>query len=238
LVGLGIGSFERRTIEVDEILKTCVAILHLTAFEAELKEAYDGDVVNMISTYEAKDSPADVYQDMAKLVFSYAENNSFLGPVAFLTYGHPLFLVDSSWDLLTLGRAAGLRVKPIAATSYVDQVLCDLGRRFDKGVQQYLADVFVRHRVRIDDRFPLLLAQVGDFDSAVLRPQGNVLPRMETLFDALRSSYPSDRRCHLIMSSWRSDMAPEVRTATIAELETLVSAIHVGCSLYVEGQHD
>ncbi|MGV8912429.1 MAG: SAM-dependent methyltransferase [Rhodoglobus sp.] len=238
LVGLGIGSFERRTIETHQVLETCAVILHLTAFDAELKDEYDGDVVNMLTTYEAKEGPSEVYQDMVEMVYTYTQNNLFLGPVAFLTYGHPLFLVDSSWDLITRGQAAGLRVKPIASTSYIDQVLCDLGRRFDRGVQQYLADVFVSRKVRIDERFPLLLAQVGDFQSDTLRPQGNLLPRMADLLSALHAAYPPDRRCHLIMSSWRSDMAPEVRTASIAELETLVSAIHVGCSLYVEGQFD
>jgi hypothetical protein len=238
LVGLGIGSFERRTVEVDEILRGCSTILHLTAFDAELRSIYGADVVSLIDLYESSDNPHEVYSRMSDLIFEYATNNLFLGPIAYLTYGHPLFLVDASWDLMAKGKIAGLRVKPIAATSYVDQLLCDLAKRFDRGLQQYEAELFVSHRVALDDRFPLLLAQVGDFGSETLRPEGHLYERLTKLMTHLHDTYPSDRICHLIMSSWRSDIAPEVHTASIGKLETLLSSVHVGCSLYVEGIYD
>lgn len=238
LVGLGIGGFARRTMEADEILSQSAAILHLTAYDAELKTNYSGDVVNLQHVYEAHDHAADVYTNMTNIVMEYVEANNFLGSVVFLTYGHPLFLVDTGWELIDKCQQKGLRVKPLAAISFVDQVLCDIGKRFDSGVQMYEADLLVTHRVALDSRFPLLVSQIGEYGTSSLRINNNKVKRLHPLFEYLQQQYPGDRRCTLIMSSWREDMAPKTVTASIADITSLLSSIHTGCSLYVDGKYD
>ncbi|QSZ49201.1 SAM-dependent methyltransferase [Arthrobacter sp. D5-1] len=238
LVGLGIGGFNRRTIETDEALRSCATILHLTAFDKEIREQYTSNIINLQSTYEATDHAVTAYELMEEFVFDHVERNHFLGSVAFMTYGHPLFLVNSGWNLLERCSSLGFRAKALPATSFVDQVLIDLGKRFDAGVQLYEAATFMQHEVAVDPRFPLLLSQVGDFGTDSLRINGNRVARLMPLLEYVKASYPADRMCTLIMSPWRSDMGPEMAVVSVGDIETLVSSIHTGCSVYVDGIYD
>ncbi|MGG5170899.1 SAM-dependent methyltransferase [Pseudarthrobacter sp. J1738] len=235
LVGLGIGGFERRTVEADEVLKECATILHLTAFHDELSSRYGAEVINMSDIYESDSDAQNVYDAMTVQFMDYAMGRLFLGPVAFVSYGHPLFLVDSSWSISAHCREAGVRAKALPGTSFIDQALIDLGERFDYGFQALESNHFFKQKITPDLRLPLLISQVGDFGSGELRTSGRVLERVQPLFDRIRALYPKDRACALFFSSWRMDMAPDVRWSTVGELDALASSIHIGSSLYVRG---
>ncbi|RPE77416.1 MULTISPECIES: SAM-dependent methyltransferase [unclassified Frondihabitans] len=238
LIGLGIGGFDTRTVEVDELLKGSAATFHLTAFDSDLRRICGGEVIDLKSIYESDDDPRAVYRSMSNAVVDRSMNQAGSGAVLFLTYGHPLFLVDSGWQLLHEAASIGIRVKAVAASSFIDQVLVDVRRRYDLAVQSYESHFFIRHEVVIDARMPLLLSQVGDFGSLTLRPSGRVLERLEPLLARIASIYPADRECCLIFSSWRPDVAPESLWTSVGELSTIVSSVHVGCSLYVRGLFD
>lgn len=236
LVGLGIGGFERRTVEADDILSQCSAILHLTAFGDELRRRYDADIVDLNGMYQDQDNPTAIYNDMTAVVVKSAHSYLSLGPIAFLTYGHPLYLVDTSWQLLGSDADHGLRVKTVTGISFVDQVLADLGVRFDYAVQIFESSLFCTQNVHVDIRFPLLLSQVGDVHSDVLRPTGDLAARTDSLIRRLQQIYPADRHVAVIRSAWRRDMAPQITVASVQDLHGLASSMQVGVSMYVEGE--
>ncbi len=234
LVGLGIGGLERRTVEADEVLQSAGVILHHTAFDADLRHMYRAAVVDLESVYGADSNPTQAYHEMAAQALQAVRERDG-GPVCFLTYGHPMYLVDSAWILMEAAKAEGISVKALPSTSFLDTVLVDLGARFDRAVQAYDADLFYLHDVRPDIRFPVLLAQFGSFDSHQLRRSGDLYGRLSPLTRRLQEIYPSDRAVAAVLSSWRPDMAPQISHTTIRDIDSLISSSHSGTTLFIGG---
>src|SRR5699024_11635767 len=74
-------------------------------------------------------------------------NYKSFGPVALVFYGHPLWLVSISWDLIEKSGQNGIRVKAVPGMTFIDQIIGDLAIRMDRGVQIYGASIF--HGARI-----------------------------------------------------------------------------------------
>ncbi|MEV8325689.1 SAM-dependent methyltransferase [Kitasatospora sp. NPDC056731] len=235
LVGLGIGGFDRRSVEADQILRDSRRILHLTAYDSDLRLRYDGEVTDLEQVYAADPNPGQVYHAMAARVLEAAAEGRGHGPVSFLTYGHPLFLVDTGWLLQEAAQRHGLTVKAVPATSFLDTLLIDVGARFDYAVQAYDANAFYLHSVVPDTRFPLVLSQFGSFGTDRLRDREDLYGRLSPLTARLRDLYPADRAVAAVLSAWRSDMAPQISHATVGELDSLVSSSHSGMTLYIGG---
>lgn len=238
LVGLGIGGFDRRSVEADDALRDCSVVLHLTAFDEELRERFSGEVVDLADVYESSDDAIGVYARMAEIVLGYLERSAFLGPVAFVTYGHPLYLVDTGWQLRRSCVERGYRVKALSAPTFVDQALSDLGARFDVGYQCYEARFFYRWRVAVDTRMPLMLAEVGDFGTTRLRDTDRSASRVAPLLDVLQATYPPDRRCALFLLPWRHDMAPAVQWTIVRDLPAMATSVHIASSLFIAGDEN
>lgn len=237
LVGLGIGGFSRRSVETDELLRGCASILHLTAFHELLTKTYQTEVINLKSIYEASNDASRVYESMTSTIITYVKERRFLGPIAFVTYGHPLLLVDTSWSLIEICKTTDIRCKPILGSSFIDQALIDIEDRFDHGIQMFEANHFYQKSIHPDTRTPVILAQVGDFGSNKLRQHTQKLERLLPLFNHLQKHYPPGRKCAAFFSPWRSDMSPDISWTTIKDIHTLASRIHTGSSLYITGDH-
>lgn len=233
LVGLGIGGFDQRTVEVDQILRDATVVLHLTAFDSKLRALTGGRVENLADVYFGKGTASGIYEHLTDQIADVASAYKGFGHVCFLTYGHPLFLVDTSWSLL---RRPDLLVKALPATSFVDRMMVDLDVRFDYGCQMYEANRFMALQPQLDDRVPLLVSQVGEVRSNRIGERGRKMEWVTPLFDRVSASYPSDRRCDLVFSPYRSDMAPVVNSTTVGELAALVSSVHTGSTLFVHGE--
>ncbi|ATL31167.1 SAM-dependent methyltransferase [Streptomyces formicae] len=235
LVGLGIGGLERRTVEADEVLHSAGVILHHTAFDADLRHMYQAEVVDLEPVYADGPNPLQAYRNMAAQVLQAVRDGDGKSPVCFLTYGHPLYLVESAWILMEEAGVEGISVKPLPSASFLDAVLVDLGARFDFGVQVYDASVFYSHDIEPDIRFPVILAQFGSFDIRRLRQSGDLYGRISPLTHRLQDIYPPDRAVAAVLSSWRPDMAPQISRTTIRDLDSLISSSHSGTTLFIGG---
>src|SRR5438105_3552862 len=102
LVGAGIGGAVRLTREAEEAIRTASVVLHMTAIGPELERLCpDGRVVSLMPTYEAGDDPDEVYGRIADRLVAEAElAHGHGGTAAFVTYGHPLWLVTSARSAL------------------------------------------------------------------------------------------------------------------------------------------
>ncbi len=210
-----------------------MTVLHLTAFDSELRALATGSVRNLADVYFSGGVASDVYARMAEEIETVVNDVRGLGHVCFLTYGHPLFLVDTSWMLLN---TQAFRVKALPGTSFLDRMMVDLGARFDYGCQHYEANRFMVLRPRLDPRTPLVISQVGEVGSDAIAERPHKIEWVAPLFDRIAESYPRDRRCDMIFSPYRSDMAPQVNSTVVGELQTLTSSVHTGSTLYVHGE--
>ena len=233
LVGLGIGGFDQRTVEVDQLLRGAAAIFHLTAFHSELQELSLGRVEDLAPRYFSGSNAEVTYRDLAGHLREQSVAVAEHGYSCFLTYGHPLYLVDTSWSLLQ--DLPALRVKAIAAMSFLDRLLCDLGHRFDHAAQIYEANSFLVRAPLVDAATPLVISQVGEVGSNGIGERRRKVEWLTPLFEMIGSVYPADRQCDLVFSPYRSDMAPNVVSARVGEMMSLASSVHTGSTLVVHG---
>lgn len=232
LVGLGIGGFEQRTVATDGILRQSEKILHLTAFDSDLRQNFGDAVIDLSPLYQRFSDPAQTYAAMADEV--YAAWEASVGPVAYLTYGHPLFLVDSSWILRERCSLSGVRLKSLPATSFLDGLFGAIDSRLDHGFLYLEAQRFMA----LDDEAipptaPLVIAQAGDYGSDRLRPTTHRGQRALPLLSKVERVFAPDSIASVFLLSWRSDMAPQFTTASVANVHSLTSSVHVGCSIAV-----
>lgn len=233
LVGLGIGGFERRTVEAHNILSDCGFIAHLTAFDDAIRANYQADVYDLGIINASSDDPSFVYQQITEAIIVAHRNYRIFGPIALVVHGHPLWLVSSAWELL---EKTDIRVKVVPGTTFIDQIIGDLAIRMDRGVQVYEASIFHEERITPDTRYPLVLSQFGEFASSKLRPSGDTVSRMRPMVERLQSLYRPERMASLILSPWRGDMEPRVTSVPIRDLSAIVSSAHPGVSLVVHGE--
>lgn len=238
LVGLGIGGFERRTVEAHNIMSRCALIIHLSAFDEALRANYGADVHDLNHLYASGDDPSATYAAIVDVVLRAHKDFRRFGPIALVVYGHPLWLVNSSWELLRAGTKGGPRVKVVPGTSFLDQIIGDLGIRIDVCSQMHESTLFFRESVIPDIRYPLVLSQFGDFESPNLRPTGDPVARLQPLVQRLKDLYPPERLTCLILSPWRGDMEPQVNRVTVRDLGTALPSTHTGMSLVVHGERE
>lgn len=235
IVGLGIGGFERRTVEADIILRHSAYIFHLTAFDTELKLAYpNSSVVNHIHLYSEYDDPKLVYEDMANAVAEVASCIDLGRPISFLVYGNPVVLVDSARILHDKAKKIGMRVKIIPAISFLDESISLFQAGLDYAMQYYEATFFVKNEIKPDLRFPVILSQVGDFNSDKLRPDYSST-RFADLYNYIKGLYKSDlsRKIDLYLLPWRKDMEPQVTSYQVRTIHEMKP--HVGMSILIHG---
>ena len=235
LVGAGIGGAVRLTREAEEAIRTASVVLHMTAIGAELERLCpDGLVVSLMPTYEAGDDPDEVYGRIADRLVAEAElAHGRGGTAAFVTYGHPLWLVTSARSALRRCAERGLRASVVPGISSIDTMLVDSPVPLDRGAQLYEAGQFVRQGLGVERRLPLVLFQFGDFGSGSLRPDHTATGRFGAILERLAGLYPAGHPVHIVLSPWREGMRPRVVSSTVADLAGVLEAAHVGTTLVV-----
>lgn len=234
IIGLGIGGFEQRTVEVDQLLRDAEVVVHLTAFHNELVEICSGQVINLSDLYFSNKSPDIVYQDIAEYIISISNNLSSLGNLCFLNYGHPAFLVDSTWIITENSKK---NVKVIPAMSFLDRIFCDIPIRVDNGFSYFEAETLVNINPSFDINYPLIISQVGEIGAEKIEPTTNSHNILKIIRDKLQEQYHiHNPKCHLVFSPYRKDMEPSVFSAYLSELDSLAKYLHNGCSILVEGK--
>lgn len=223
------------THETTTLIAGAHAVLHLTALSAQLERLNPDRVRSLASIYESSDVAALVYADIADAIVEAAEvAKESNGYVCWITYGHPLFLVDSSYQAIRDAERKGLRVQTLPAVSSIDMLLIDSPTYLGHGGHMLEADAFVKDELVIDPRVPLVLFQAGDFGADRLR-SGTLedFERFRPLQERLASFYPPDHPLHIVLSAWREGMASKVVSTTLRNLEAHSDALHTGVTLVV-----
>lgn len=219
LVGLGIGGLHRLTAEAVSHLSEATEILHISPLHPALARRFGAERVrSLYHLYQEEGRPSDTYRRMAQMAIESAIQASATGGYACLAvYGHPLWLVKPSRIAMELAREHSVAVKVIAGLSSFDTLLIDAPIELDWGIQMLDASQFVRRKLVVDTRIPLLLFQAGVFGIATANSDFKDLKRFDPLVDRLNVLYGADHPVYTIMSGWGDKLPTMIQLAVVAD---------------------
>ena len=162
LAGTGIGGTKRMTMEVHDHLCRAKTIFHLTILNEHLSCEYEADIVDLAQIYHTATSKTEAYAAITESLVNAVKNAQNGEEIVFLTYGHPLFLVNSSLDL-----RARIDCTILPALSAFDTLLIDSPVNLSDGAQLFETTKFVALKQRPAAFDPVIL--LSCFNSATTR---------------------------------------------------------------------
>jgi hypothetical protein len=232
LIGTGIDIDAHLTPEAVEAIRGCRRIYHLTAHHERLVAMCpEGEVVNWNELYTSTHDTS-VYDEMARILLEDAEQAPGVG---FVTYGHPLVLVDTSRMVVAAATARKLSVRVVSGISSIDVLLQHLLLETGLAGLQVLE---VNHMVLFDllpnPYVSALVMQVAAFGARSRTGiRANHPERFVGLRDFLLRAYSARHPVVLITAPFRADMPLILRQTTVQDLPAAHSLIHTGMSMYI-----
>ncbi|WFU40348.1 SAM-dependent methyltransferase [Bradyrhizobium sp. CB82] len=194
LIGCGILPARDVTIEALSILSQVVSYTTLPSPNLRsFLESNRLDFVNIEHLYETGKERSKIYADVAAHVLEKAARER---PIAYLTYGHPMYLDEPVRLMLAGAAASGLRTRVVPGVSFVDSVIARLPLVVGPaGFQVISADPLVEGTASIDPSRPTLVAQIGSFRMPTANGERALAPALlAPLMDRLLGQYPADHR--------------------------------------------
>lgn len=213
LAGAGIGGPKRMTLEVHDCLQGAKQIFHLTTLQSHLSDTYAAEVIDLASVYHDAATKTDAYEAISTMIIRATEAAERDETVVFLTYGHPLFLVNSSLDL-----QQRLACSVLPAISSFDTLLIDSPVQLSDGAQLFEATKFVALRQRVARFDPLVLFQFGDYAARDRKGSADVR-RLRLLKQQLLSDFPEEHQLYVIVSSWEEGVSKRVVNLRLGDLD-------------------
>ncbi|WP_419421632.1 SAM-dependent methyltransferase (plasmid) [Legionella sp. D16C41] len=163
IVGCGIKFLSHLTLEVKLLIESCDFVLYLVNDPAIKRwiEENSRNSKSLDSLYFVNSDRKAAYNSISYEVIKYAKKNK---TTCFVTYGHPLFLSNSSQSLIKeVGRnCSDIEVDVLPGISSLDSLCCDL--RIDPsmgGMQAYEATDFLKENYIINKSSHIILWQIG-----------------------------------------------------------------------------
>lgn len=225
LAGTGIGGPQRMTLEVHDRLQKAALIFHLTHLHRHLTETYAGAIMDLGPVYHGASSKSEAYQAITETLVTATKAAEPGAQVIFLTYGHPLFLVNSSRDM-----QAQIPTEVLPAISSFDTLLVDSPVPLGDGAQLFETTKFVALGQIPDAYEPVVLFQFGDYASRDTKGTPNLL-RLELLKQQLLRHYPADHPLYVIVSAWDDSVGLTIVALTLSTLAARPDAVLPGATL-------
>ncbi|MEP3638037.1 MAG: SAM-dependent methyltransferase [Paracoccaceae bacterium] len=225
LSGTGIGGPGRMTLETHQCLQQAVRVFHLTHLHEHLSNTYPGEIVDLSPIYHGAASKPAAYQTITETLIMAVKEALPETLIVFLTYGHPLFLVDSSQDML-----AQIQAEVLPALSSFDTLLIDSPVHLGDGAQLFETTKFVALNQCPDAYEPLVLFQFGDYatwDNDGAPHQS----RLDLLRRQLLRHFPSDHPLYVVVSAWHDDVSVRVETLPLLALASRPDVVIPGATL-------
>tara|TARA_Y100001933_G_C19008265_1_gene567567 strand:- start:3599 stop:4330 length:732 start_codon:yes stop_codon:yes gene_type:complete len=201
-IGLGLDVRAHISNEAIQTLKSCrvVYVLSPDSLSLELIQALSPTikVVDCSPYYNAEDLRPNVYENIARDIINEADNYTNIG---IAVYGNPMFLVSAVERIIEKAESKGIKTKVIPAISSFDTLLADLKIDLGYGVTLIDASLLVSTKPNIDARLPLLIFQVANIGSNKVERGEIHSSRLEPLIDYLKTIYPENHECKIIVSS-------------------------------------
>ena len=163
IVGCGIKFLSHLTLEVKLLIESCDFVLYLVNDPAIKRwiEENSRNSKSLDSLYFDNSDRKSAYNSISNEVIKYTKKNK---TTCFVTYGHPLFLSNSSQSLIKeIGsNYSDIEVNVLPGISSLDSLCCDL--RIDPsmgGMQAYEATDFLKRNYIINKSSHIVLWQIG-----------------------------------------------------------------------------
>ncbi|HBD9439212.1 TPA: SAM-dependent methyltransferase [Legionella pneumophila] len=163
IVGCGIKFLSHLTLEVKLLIESCDFVLYLVndpAIKRWIKEN-SRNSKSLDSLYFDNNDRKAAYNSISYEVMKYAKKNK---TTCFVTYGHPLFLSNSSQSLIKEieHNCSDIEMDVLPGISSLDSLCCDL--RIDPsmgGMQAYEATDFLKENYIINKSSHIIFWQIG-----------------------------------------------------------------------------
>jgi hypothetical protein len=224
----------RLTPEADSALSGAAEILHISALQPALARRYGNNRVrSLYYLYQQEGKPAKIYREMANIAIEAASRAAADGGyVCLATYGHPLWLVKPSRIAMEVAADKNLSVTVVSGLSTFDTLLADSPVELDWGVQMLEASRFVRQRLHVDRRVPLLLFQAGVFGAATMETELGDKQRFKPLVDRLVEIYGAGHPVYTVMSGWGDEVPTTVQLGSVENFPN-TTQVHGSTTLIV-----
>jgi uncharacterized protein YabN with tetrapyrrole methylase and pyrophosphatase domain len=151
------------TLEVKSVIQKCDCVVYLVNDPAMKKWIEDNSKksISLDEVYFQFSDRKETYDFISNEILNIADNYE---NTCFVTYGHPLFLSDSSMQLIKKIRDLkwDINIEVLPGISSLDNLLCDLC--IDPGVggiQAYESSEFINKNYKINKNSHLILWQIG-----------------------------------------------------------------------------
>lgn len=198
----------RRTVTTETIavLKSCRRICFLKT-NSEIEPFLQGLRVNytvLDALYVEGSVRANIYENIAKWVVNDARKEP---GVCYLTYGNPMIFDEPTRLIIDEAAKLGLTVEVLPGISFIDRIIAHFRIPIiAPGVQVYEASAMIEEKLKIENRAPCFIAQVGAFQDEFAAGKTRNLPqKYYQLVNYLRLFYPPDHVTHLYDLTETSD---------------------------------
>jgi uncharacterized protein YabN with tetrapyrrole methylase and pyrophosphatase domain len=236
LTGIGIGGFERVTLETLDVFKRARIIFHLTGYHRRLKQ-FCKKVVNLEKYYWTGEEDLTVYTRLADLFLDEARR----GPgVVAVGDGHPAFYDDVTWDVYRRGKEAGLDVRILPAISCLDSMSAQCDLEIHTGGLQILdATTMVANKQTVNPHIDALIMQIGWFDSALLYYVArSKRQRFKPVIDYLLKFYSASHPLRILEAPNNKKEAATVVSTQVGLLDRYSSKLLPSSCLYIPAVED
>ncbi|MEQ6204812.1 SAM-dependent methyltransferase [Sulfitobacter sp. HNIBRBA2951] len=230
-IGVGLEPERHLTREAERALQESRVAFHLTASHEFICDLVGGTAVDLGDHYR-KTASTDAYTQQVEMILSELGN----GPgVAFVTYGHPMVLVDTCQSLLSHLRTIRGTWRVISGISSVAVMLerftLDIGLA---GLLVIEANKMVINQVRPNPSVASFIMQVGAFGALDLTlARRNHPDRFVKLRDYLLQDYSPEHPAVFITCGHLEGMEDIMHHTTVNDMADDADLIHTGMSLYL-----
>jgi len=227
IAGCGIKFLSHLTLEVQSVIKSCDCVVYLVNDPAMKRWVEENSVaaISLDPIYFGHRDRKQSYNEICQKIIDISRHNA---QTCFLTYGHPLFLANSSQQLIEdIGRTLpDIDIAVLPGISSLDVLLCDL--RIDPGsggIQAYEANELLSERHSINPNSHLIVWQIGvagihtiiDDDKALNNnPQRS--ESLTALTQKLQLIYGADHPVFLYVASMYPAIPCEIHQIPVSKL--------------------
>lgn len=219
-VGTGVSTHLHLTEESKQALTECdvLLVLHPDYNTHSYLFNFCKSIINLEYMYEGEEERLNVYKKISELIVEEANKGK---KVAFVTHGHPLFLVSATEYTMELADKNNLSYKIIPGISSFDTILAELKIDYGYALQMYCANSLLRNEYSINCDVPLILFQLATVNTSKIIADEVNISELSRLKSYLLNYYDENRECKFITCSRHYFEKDEIVLCKLKDLDNV-----------------
>jgi len=235
IIGLGVSLPEHLTKQAIDTMASCCKLFSIVQEPLlpwlPLEKRGNIEVINLLDFYVDGSIRMENYNRAADMVLEAKGDGR---PVAYVTYGNPMFYDSVAQLIARKAAASGRSVRVLPGISSLDSIVCDIQVDMAPGIQIYEASWLMAFQIlpRVDTH--VILVQVGSVGSYRAHYGQRLDGRTLTgLIDHLTMVYPKEHRVSLVRSTASGEHPEKISSFTLERLCDATAEELSGASLYI-----